>query len=124
MSGGKKMTADEQSRQDAEYLLKFPAFRRFLWRVSQRARIFQSAADGQRDDLLKIEGRRSLGLEILEMVDEGQPVSHPDGPFLTIMQIIREEAIQQQEPTDDNSTRKDRYDRTAELDEPDDGDGD
>jgi hypothetical protein len=61
--------------------------------VIQQARIFDRTADGSDGDTSR--GRRNLGLEILEMVEEGQPVPHPEGqPILTILQTLREEANQ------------------------------
>lgn len=104
---------EKRDKADLHELLKRPAFYRFLWRVIQAARIFDRTADGSQGDTSL--GRRNLGLEILEMVEQGQPVQHQSGqPLLTLLQTIREEAIQQ--PGDkDNDPGNRRYDRNADL---------
>ena len=112
------MSPDERERRekaDMVELLKLPEFHRFVWRVIQSAGIFARTTDGSVDRHLAFdEGRRHLGLEILSMVEDGQPVRHPDQiPVLTLIQTLREEANQPQEKTYAN-----RFDRTAELDEP------
>lgn len=110
---------EKRDRADLDYLLARPEFVRFLWRVIQLSRIFARTTDGSEGRILGFdEGRRNLGLEILEMVEAGQPVPHPEGqPILTILQALREEAIQQ--PQEKPSDRRQRYDRTQELDDPD-----
>lgn len=108
------MTPDERSRREKEdlsRLVALPEFSRFLLRVIQTARIFDRAADGSHDEAVSALARRNLGLEILEMVEAGQPVPHPDGlPILTILQALREEANQPP-----GERKRDRYDRNAEL---------
>lgn len=119
MSGGAPDQREKRDRQDVQFLIQRPEFRRFLWRVIQTSRIFSRTADGA-DKRILDEGRRSLGLEILEMVEAGQPVPHlhPDGPILTVQQAIFEEINQ---PIGEKKNVKERYDRyTAD----DDGDGD
>jgi hypothetical protein len=109
------MTREEREktqRDDLMLLLQRPEFIRFLWRVIQLARIFDRTTDGSEGRILAFdEGRRNLGLEILEMVEAGQPVSHPEGqPILTLLQALREEAIQQpQEKKNDGPGKHDRY---------------
>lgn len=115
------MTADEREKRDLadmKFLVAQPQFQRFLWRVIQSARIFTRTTDGSNDrNLDHDEGRRNLGLEILEMVEAGQPVPHPEGqPVLTVFQVLREEATQPQEKS---NARSQRFNRTDELDEPD-----
>lgn len=104
-------------RSDMEFLNSRPEFRRFLWRVIQRAGILTPATDGSEGrHLAYAEGRRNLGLEILDDAETGQPVAHPESlPILTLIQALREET--QQQPQE---TRRGKYDRTAELDQPDD----
>lgn len=117
------MTPEElakQQRSDMQTLLQRPEFARFLFRVIQTSGIFSVTTDGSEGRHLVAEGRRQLGLEILDMAEEGQPVAHPDKlPVLTILQALREEAQQPAEKS--NGRRSERYDRTADLD---DGDGD
>ena len=111
---------EKRDKADVRHLIEQEQFRRFLWRVIQSARIFDRTTDGSQGDTSY--GRRNLGLEILEMVEQGQPVQHPQGqPILTVLQTLREEAIQQPgEKRDDPKSKRTPYDRTAELDEPDD----
>lgn len=113
------MTNEERElrdKADVQALLKHVEFQRFLWRVIQRARIFGATADGSNErDLSFYEGARHLGLEILEMVDEGQPRQHPDKvPVLTLIQVLREEANQ---PGGGRPNERTRYSRTDELDD-------
>ena len=116
-AGDRAVTPDElekRDREDVRYLSALPQFRRFLFRVIQSARIFDRTADGSDGDTSQ--GRRNLGLEILEMVEAGQPVPHPEGqPILTICQVLLEEANQ---PGGEGKTHaKPKYDRNAELDD-------
>jgi hypothetical protein len=112
------MTPDDREkrdRSDIQFLVQRGEFARFLFRVIQTARIFETATDGSHDAAVAALARRNLGLEILEMVEAGQPVPHPGGlPILTTMQALREEA---NPPTQERpNARKDRsFDRTAEL---------
>lgn len=114
--GVKPIDRERQDREDMQYLVQRPEFNRFLLRVIQSGRILSRTTDGSPNDCLLNEGRRSLGLDILSMVEAGQPASHPDLPAFTLIQVLREEAIQQQEPTNEKRRTNDRYDRTDELD--------
>lgn len=106
---------DKRDRSDIQFLLHRPEFSRFLWRVIQSARIFDRTTDGSESRLLD-EGRRNLGLEILEMVEAGQPVPHPEGlPVLTIIQTLREEA--NPPPQEKKRGRRNDYDRNRDLDD-------
>jgi hypothetical protein len=108
------VVTDKQIRGDMAFLMGRPEFRRFLWRVIQTARIFEPVTDGSDTRYLYHEGRRDLGLELLAECEAGQPAQHPSGtPILTVIQVLREEA--QQQPTETQNGRRDRYDRTAEL---------
>ena len=60
-------------REDATFLLNRPEFRRWLFTAIQTAGIFDAANGHDGRDLNWIEGRRSLGFELLRMADEGQP---------------------------------------------------
>lgn len=81
------------SREDRTLLIEHPAFRRFLVDVIQRCGLFSATANGSDGRNLYLEGRRSLGLEVLEMMDEVQPVQNPSGiPVLTLIQLLREAA--------------------------------
>ncbi|GFM29263.1 hypothetical protein [Novosphingobium sp. PY1] len=84
----------EISREDAEYLLARPEFRRFLFAAIQSAGLLahEGPAHGPIErDLSFIEGRRSLGFEILQMVEQGQPEAlRTPGALATISAAIRE----------------------------------
>ena len=107
------MTPEQRDKADAQFMLAHVETRRFLFRVIQLSGILSAATDGSIDrHLAYAEGRRNLGLDILAMVELGQPQSHPDGlPILSMIQILREEANSQpqEKPTRD---RYDRYDRS------------
>lgn len=107
------MTA-EFSIEDAEFLLARAEFRRFLFAAIQRAGILShiTPTNGQLGrDLL--EGRRSLGFEMLLLADAGQPepLRSPEG-LATLDQIIREAMTPK--PKDKTRERRntdlDRYD--------------
>lgn len=104
---------DKRDRTDLQFLLQQQQFARFCWRVIQLARIFDRAADGSHDEAVSGLARRNLGLEILEMVERGQPVSHENGqPILTLLQTLREEANQ---PQGETNGRRNQYDRNRDL---------
>jgi hypothetical protein len=106
------MSDDKQDKADAMFMLAHAETRRFLWRVIQSAGILSPATDGSKDrHLAYAEGRRNLGLDILAMVETGQPISHPEGqPILTLIQVLREEANSQPQEKP-SGRRNDRYDR-------------
>ena len=104
-------------RRDAEFLLARAEFRRFLYEVIQTSGLLCNtvAADGRtiRDQCLEWhEGRRSLGHEILLMVEQGQPeaLRSPDGtPIATIAAVLRD-AINPKETNSDRSRKPARSD--------------
>jgi hypothetical protein len=112
------MTEDKQLVRDMADLMERAAFRRFLFAVIQRAGIFSAQTDGSvgRDQFNL--GRRNLGLEILDLVETGQPVAevHPGGALLTLIQVLREETTRS--PTETQNAIKaksSKHDRHAEL---------
>lgn len=105
---------DDQFKADMKELMATPAGARLAFRVIQSSGILSAATDGSegRDLAVAAQARKNLGLEILSMLELGQPQSHSSGqPILTIQQALREEANQPQE----KQLAKSRYDRTAEL---------
>jgi hypothetical protein len=111
---------DKRDRDDLQYLLRLEQFRRFYLRVIQTTGFFDTATNGSQHDAAVALARRNLGLELLAMVDSGQPVQHPDGlPVLTLIQLLREEA---NPPPQENKRdrRTDQYNRNRDLDESDD----
>lgn len=85
---------DQLPQADAEFLLRQPEFMRFLFVAIQSAGILghHAPANGQLGrDLGHFEGRRSLGFDLLQMVDRGQPEPLRSGQALaTIDAAIRE----------------------------------
>jgi hypothetical protein len=113
--GGAVIALSHSQKGDIEHLLRQPQFVRFLWfAVIQSSGIFQIATDGSNAGTSQ-QGRRNLGLEILEMVEAGQTIPHPDGlPGMTLFQVLREEANKQPQEKQ-NAKRSDRY---SEMDDP------
>jgi hypothetical protein len=118
------MTPEQMVKSDMQTLLRQPAFLRFLWTVIQTSGVLQPTTDGPDGRNLRSEGRRNLGLEILAMAEKGQPIqsAHPDGPLLTLIQVLREET--QKQPEETQRDRQDRYDELRDGDEPDDDQAD
>jgi hypothetical protein len=111
------MTPEQQLKSDMQELLARPSFRRFLWRVIQSSRLFASTTDGSEGRDRYNAGRRDLGLEILDMAEQGQPIqsAHPDGPLLTLIQALREET--QKQPEETKRERQDRYSEVRDDDD-------
>lgn len=105
------------SREDAEYLLGRPEFRRFLFVAIQSAGILsqEGPAHGPiQRDLSFTEGRRSLGFEILNMVDQGQPEAlRQPGALVTLSAVIRE--AMNPDPKEKTRDKERKYDRYADL---------
>lgn len=105
------------SREDAEHLLAQAPFRRFLFAAIQRAGILshEGPAHGPiQRDLSFIEGRRSLGFEILLMIEQGQPEPlRTDGALATIDAAIRE--AMNPAPKENTRGKKPPYDPHADL---------
>ena len=110
------MTIDELERGDLDFLNQRPEFQRFLLRVIQMAGIFARTTDGSGERNPEyFEGRRNLGLEILEMAEAAQPQGHSlNIPASTLTQILLEDA-RRPKPEKSNARRK-PTDRYGELD--------
>lgn len=112
------MTTEKQRRQDMAFLLARPEFRRFMFRSIQLAGILEhttratNGSDGR--DLAFVEGRRSLGFDILCEADGGQPVpmQHPNH-LMTLIAALTEEV---QAPPEEKKRGDDRYGEQAEDD--------
>lgn len=107
------MTADFLAA-DAEYLLTRPEFRRFLFAAIQSAGILghHAPANGQMGrDLGHFEGRRSLGFDLLRMVDAGQPEPLRSADCLATLSLAIREAMtpSPKEKTRDRRNDLDRY---------------
>ena len=101
---------EKREKGDIQHLLAQPQFHRFFLRAIQLAGFFETATDGSHDGAVERLARRNLGLELLAMVESGQPAQHPDGiPVLTLLQILREEATQPLEKPNVRRTDDDRY---------------
>lgn len=125
MAGGTKpITEEQRKRQDMELLIQRPEFLRFLFELIQISGVLAPTTDGSVGrDLAYFEGRRNLGLEILHLVEMGQPRQHPGGlPLLTLYQLIREETLKPTETR--NESRSTQYNRSDDLADPEDDDAD
>jgi len=109
----------DQDKADCLHLLSLPSFCRLInLHAIQNAGVFAATANGSDGRNLYLEGRRSLGLEILRYLDEAQPVASPDGiPVLTVMQVFREAA--QSQPMEKPSGRRTDIYRDLDRDQPD-----
>ncbi|PTR05678.1 MULTISPECIES: hypothetical protein [unclassified Novosphingobium] len=104
-----------QEQRDAEHLLRQPEFLRFLSAAIHAAGIVgqQVGADGHLTrDLSFLEGRRSLGFELLHMAHAGQPeqIRASDTQALTTLTAaLRQTLNSQDKPNERRRTRNDRY---------------
>lgn len=104
-----------QKQRDAEFLLSRPEFMRFLSAAIHAAGIVgqQVGANGRLDrDLAFVEGRRSLGFELLHMVHAGQPepIRTADPQAITTLTAALHQALTTQDkPNDRRRNRSDRY---------------
>ncbi len=108
--------SDNIERADMEFLARRGEFQRFMWRVIQASGLLSRTTDGSEGrNLAYDEGRRNLGLDILDMAEKGQPIpdAHPDGALLTLIQVLREET--QKPPTEKPNATRNRPDRYSEL---------
>jgi hypothetical protein len=106
---------DKRDRDDMRFLASRGEFKRFLFRVIQASGLFQRTTNGtDTRNLDYFEGRRSLGLELLDMAEQGQPIAdaHPAGPLLTLIQALLAETNQPatEKPNGRRNQRNDRYD--------------
>ena len=99
-----------QEEADLKQLVEVAAFRRFLFRIVESAGI---AVPAVKDDMsLRLEGRRSLGLEILGWVEGVLPHTTGSRQPLSALHMILSEAI-----TPKEKPRERRYDRHHESDD-------
>jgi hypothetical protein len=119
-TGAPLVTDDALERADQEFLNERPEFQRFLLRVIQLAGIFSRTTDGSgQRDLSYDEGRRNLGLEILEMAEAAQPQGPIVGiPASTLTQILLEEARRPKPEKPNGRRTADRHDELRGDDEP------
>jgi hypothetical protein len=105
------------TRRDAEFLLSRPEFLRLAYDLIQSAGLIgnNEAADGRtvRDQSLEWHsGRRSLGHELLLLIERGQPdaLRSPDGlPLMTLNAVLREAINPKEKPHGRNTRNDDRY---------------
>jgi hypothetical protein len=111
---------------DAEFLLSRPEFRRFLYAAIQSAGILghHAPANGQLGrDLGHFEGRRSLGFDLLQMVDGGQPEPLRSPQALATIDAAIREALNPKEPSNGRRNRNRDTDRYNALGSDDGNDG-
>lgn len=105
---------------DAAFLLGQDTFRRFLFAAIQSAGILGHyvPANGQTGrDLGHFEGRRSLGFDLLQMIDRGQPEPLQSAEALATIDAAIREALNPAPKDKTNGRRTDRPDRYDELPE-------
>lgn len=101
---------------DADFLLNRAEFRRFLGAAIQRAGILghHAPANGQMGrDLGHFEGRRSLGFELLAIVDRGQPEPLQSPQALATLDAVLREAMNpapKEKPNGRRNSDLNRYD--------------
>jgi len=104
-----------QEQRDAEFLLSRPEFMRFLSAAIHAAGIVGQlvGADGHLTrDLSFLEGRRSLGFDLLHMAHAGQPepIRASDTQALTTLTAALRQTLNPQDTANDRRrTRTDRY---------------
>lgn len=76
-----------------------PEFRSFLWTIVENAGVFQLPAHGADKRDLN-EGRRSLGLEIVQMVEECFPMNG-SAPVQVLRQLAKDQVEQLGDPKSD-----------------------
>ena len=63
----------ERELSDIRFILKSPEGRRFYWKLMSDARVFHSSFNGDTSGTMFNEGRRSIGLDILNDLLEAKP---------------------------------------------------
>lgn len=113
MSRADKARATREAVEHAEMLelIQMPAFRKFLWHVFSVSSMFHSTHGANALTSAFAEGRRSLGLDILDRLRMVQPD--------VLLHVLRDSINTQQEPQ--NGTRS-RYPSSADADDVDDDD--
>lgn len=102
----------ELDHRDADALLNFAPFRRFLFAAIQSSGVLcdHNLADGlQERDLRFNEGRRSLGFEMLQAVDQGQPEPLQTPHALATLNALLLETMNHQEADNGRRSNHDRY---------------
>jgi hypothetical protein len=114
------MTTKQESdrgRDDIRLLMERPEFRRFCFRILESSGIYASTY-GAEVAVLFAEGRRSLGLEILDWITTAYPLSEPSSvPVNAMLAILTEEFNSRatKEATDGTRSGHERYDRNREI---------
>lgn len=100
------LSPEMQLQRDMLELSGYPAFRRFLFTVAQRSGIC-ATTHGTEFDASSYEGRRSLGIEILRMVDEALPVRIAEhAPFNALALAIAEVSTLQTAPMEEDNAEE------------------
>lgn len=94
---------------DRALLLSNPLFREFLFEAIQLAGIWESANGHDPRDLAFVEGRRSLGLDLLQLADRGQPKALRTPEALATVNAIILTALNTPSKPEEKP-RADRYD--------------
>lgn len=94
---------------DVQLLLSVPEFRQFLFEAIQLAGIWVPANGHDSRDLAFAEGRRSLGLDLLQLADRGQPKALRTPEALATINAIILTALNPPSKPEEKK-RADRYD--------------
>ena len=94
---------------DLQSLLANPLFKEFLFEAIQLAGIWGAANGHDPRDLAFFEGRRSLGLDLLQMVDAGQPKPLRTPDALATLHAVILTALNTPSQSEETK-RADRYD--------------
>jgi len=107
-------TEAEIEREDLASLMALSAFKKFLWRVVQASGIHSSAYGSEERRLTAVEGRRSLGFDMLRWADDALRIGDGDG--MASLAIILAEASGSKPPAPkENRSERQQYDRDQEL---------
>lgn len=94
---------------DLQRLLELAEFKQFLFEAIQLAGIWNPANGHDQRDLAFAEGRRSLGLDLLELADRGQPKALRTPEALATINAIILTALNPPSTPPEEKKRADRY---------------
>jgi hypothetical protein len=115
------MTLSEEERVAYADLIERPQFKLFLLQLIQLAGIYEATANGSAERTFFMNGRRSLGLDALRMVEAANPLAAPNSstPTLTLIQVLLADAQSPPQQRTSNGRRNDPYsDIRPDADEP------
>ena len=112
-------TEADIEREDLASLLALSSFKRFVWRAVQASGIHASAYGSEDRRLNAIEGRRSLGFDMLRWVEDALRIGDGDGMAALAIILLEASGSKPPAPKENRSDKAQRYDRNRELDDDD-----